>query len=76
LGEAFSTVPHPPKLGHIAQTVNARGFAYANRCTLQLSSRLSQNLILGIGVLPVRTADKAFDVRVGHFSFLLYLQEK
>src|SRR5215208_5805140 len=34
-GEAFSTVGHPPKLGHIGQTVDARGFAYANRCTLQ-----------------------------------------
>jgi hypothetical protein len=28
-------VGHPPKLGHIAQTVNARGYAYANRFTLQ-----------------------------------------
>src|SRR5215211_5219996 len=36
LGEAFSTVPHPPKPGHIAQRVNARGFAYATCCTLQL----------------------------------------
>jgi len=28
-------VVHPPKLGHIGQTINTRGFAYANRCTLQ-----------------------------------------
>jgi hypothetical protein len=31
-GEGFSTVPHPPKLGHIGQTVNARGFTYATCC--------------------------------------------
>src|SRR5215216_4716117 len=35
LDQAFSTVLHPPKPGHIAQRVNAIGFAYANRCTLQ-----------------------------------------
>jgi hypothetical protein len=35
LGEAFSTVPHPPKPGYIGQTVNARGFAYATCCNLQ-----------------------------------------
>jgi hypothetical protein len=34
-GEAFSTVGHPPKLGHIGQTVNGTGFAYATCCTLQ-----------------------------------------
>jgi hypothetical protein len=34
-GEAFSTVQHPPKLGHIGQPVNARGFAYATCCALQ-----------------------------------------
>jgi hypothetical protein len=34
LGEAFSTVPHPPKPGQIGQTVNARGFSYATCCTL------------------------------------------
>jgi hypothetical protein len=28
-------VPHPPKLGYIGQTFNARGFAYATCCTLQ-----------------------------------------
>jgi hypothetical protein len=28
-GEPYSTVPHLPKLGHIGQTVNARGFTYA-----------------------------------------------
>jgi hypothetical protein len=28
-------VPHPPKPRHIAQMVNARGFAYAARCALQ-----------------------------------------
>src|SRR5215204_215613 len=36
LDQAFSTVLHPPKPGHIAQRVNARGFAYATCCTLQL----------------------------------------
>ena len=35
LGEVLSTAPHPPKPGHIAQTLNAREFACANRCTLQ-----------------------------------------
>ena len=35
LGEALSTVPHQPKPGHIGQTINARGFAYATCCTLQ-----------------------------------------
>ena len=34
-GEAFSTMPHPPKPGHIGQTVNARGFAYATCYALQ-----------------------------------------
>src|SRR5215213_3390079 len=34
-GEALSTVPHPQKPGHIGQTVNARGFAYATCSTLQ-----------------------------------------
>jgi hypothetical protein len=34
-GEAFSTMPHLPKLGHVGQTVNARGFAYATRCARQ-----------------------------------------
>ncbi len=33
-GEAFSTVPHPPNLGRIGQTVNARGCAYATCCVL------------------------------------------
>jgi hypothetical protein len=28
-GDAISTVPHSPKLRHIGQTLNARGFAYA-----------------------------------------------
>ena len=28
-------VPQPPKPGHIGQTVNATGFAYATCCTLQ-----------------------------------------
>ena len=30
-----TTAPHPPRLGHIGQTVNARGFAYAACCALQ-----------------------------------------
>ncbi len=34
-GEAFSTVGHRPKLGHIGQTVNARGLVYATCGSLQ-----------------------------------------
>src|SRR5215212_6900690 len=34
-GEAFSTVPHRPKLGPIGQTGNARGLAYVTCSTLQ-----------------------------------------
>jgi hypothetical protein len=33
-GEAYSTVPHLPKLGHIGNTANARGFTYATCCAL------------------------------------------
>jgi hypothetical protein len=33
--QAFLTVPHPPKPGHIAQKVNARGSAYATCYALQ-----------------------------------------
>src|SRR5215208_7248645 len=35
LGEALSTVPHPPKPGYIGQTVNARGVSYSTCYTLQ-----------------------------------------
>src|SRR5215211_9550757 len=35
LGEVLSTAPHPPKPGHIAQTVNAREFSYSTCCSLQ-----------------------------------------
>ena len=42
-GEAISTVAHPPKLGHIGQTVNARGFTYATCHALQtLVARLGK----------------------------------
>ena len=34
-GEAFPTVAHLPKLGHIGKSVNARGFTYATCCALQ-----------------------------------------
>src|SRR5215213_1067959 len=35
LDQASSTLRHPPKPGDIAQTLNARGFAYATCYTLQ-----------------------------------------
>src|SRR5918912_474875 len=35
LGEALSTVPHQPRPGHVGQTIDARGFAYATCCTPQ-----------------------------------------
>jgi hypothetical protein len=35
LDQASSTLRHLPKPGHIGQTVNARGFAYATCSTLQ-----------------------------------------
>jgi hypothetical protein len=34
-GEALSTAPHSPKLRHIGQTLNARGFANATCWALQ-----------------------------------------
>src|SRR5215216_4183910 len=75
LGEAFSTVPHPPKPGHIAQRVNAIGFAYATCCTLQLLvARQCRGRSYGI-VYCLRTADKALDTNIVVFSFLLDLQE-
>jgi hypothetical protein len=75
-GEALSTVPHPPKLGHIGQTVNARGFANATCCTLQpLVARQCPGGDFGI-VYCCPTAAKALDIRVGDFSLLRYLQEK
>src|SRR5215217_3643045 len=76
LGEAFSTVPHPPKPGHIAQRVNAIGFAYATCCTLQpLVARQCRGRSYGI-VYCLRTADKALDTNIVVFSFLRVLQAK
>jgi hypothetical protein len=47
--EAFSTVPHLPKLGHIGQTVNARGSAYATcRALHKLVSRQGRRRGFGI----------------------------
>src|SRR5215203_4471747 len=75
LDQAFSTVLHPPKPGHIAQRVNAIGFAYATCCTLQpLVARQCRGRSYGI-VYCLRTADKALDTNIVVFSFLLDLQE-
>jgi hypothetical protein len=75
-GEAFSTVGHPPKLGHIGQLVNATGFAYATCCTLQqLVARQCKGGGFGI-VYCLRTADKALDTTIVDLSFLRVLQEK
>jgi hypothetical protein len=76
LGEPYSTVGHPPKPGHIAQTVNARGFAYSTCCTLQpLLARRCRGRSFGI-VYCLRTADKALDTNIVGFSFLRVLQQK
>jgi putative transposase len=52
-GEASSTVAHPPKLGHIGQTVNARGFAYATLLVDTLG------LPLSVYVTPADVQDRA-----------------
>ena len=75
-GEAFSTVPLRPKLGHIVQTVNATGLAYATCGALQqLVARQCRGRGFGI-VYCLRTADKAPDTNTEVFIFLRYLQEK
>src|SRR5215216_3977938 len=62
LGEVLSTAPHPPKPGHIAQTLNARGFSYATCCTLQpLVAR--QCRVRGFRIES--TADKAPNTNIG-----------
>jgi hypothetical protein len=72
-GEAFSTVGHPPKLGHIGQPVNARGFAYATCCALQ-PHVARQFRGRGFGIES--TADNAPDANIGDFLFLRVLQVK
>jgi hypothetical protein len=48
LGEAYSAVPHPPKLRHTDQTLNARGFAYAAcRAPQPLVARQAKDEALG-----------------------------
>jgi hypothetical protein len=75
-GEALSTVPHPPKLGHIGQTVNARGFANATCCTLQpLVARQCPGGDFGI-VYCCPTAAKPSIIPLGPSIFLWDLQEK
>src|SRR5829696_3853211 len=54
LDQASSTLPHPPKPGDIAQTLNARGFAYATCCTLQPLLARGES-----------TADTALDTKSG-----------
>jgi hypothetical protein len=72
-GEAFSTVGHPPKLGHIGQTVNARGSAYATCCALQpLVARQCKGRGFGIE----SAAAKPSIIPLGPFIFLRDLQEK
>src|SRR5215217_8527836 len=73
LGEVLSTAPHPPKPGHIGQTVNAREFSYSTCCTLQ---PLVARQFRGRGFGIESTADKALDTHIVVFSFLRVLQEK
>jgi hypothetical protein len=69
-------VPHRPKLGHIVQTVDARGLAYATCATLQqLVARQSRGRGFGI-VYCLRTADKVPDATTEVFILLGGLQEK
>jgi hypothetical protein len=76
LDQTFSMVPHPPKPGHITQTVIARGFAYATCRTLQpLVARQCRGPGLG-RVYCLRTADKALDTNIVGSSFLRDLQVK
>jgi hypothetical protein len=73
LGEVLSTAPHPPKPGHIGQTLNAREFSYSTCCTLQPPVARQ---FRGGGIGIESTADKALDTNTVGFSFLLVLQEK
>src|SRR5215213_5205054 len=69
LGEAFSTVPHPPKPGYIGQTVNARGVAYATCGALHtLVAHQAKGRSFGI-VYCCPTAAKAPDKRIRGFLF-------
>jgi hypothetical protein len=75
-GEAFSTMPHLPKRGHIGQTVNARGFTYDNCCALQPLLECQRK---GQGTWIVYccpTAAKAPDMDIGCFYFLRDLQAR
>src|SRR5215217_7746661 len=75
-GEALSIVGHPPKLGHIGQSVNARGFANATCCTLQpLVARQCPGGGFGI-VYCCPTASKPSIIPLEPFIFLGDLQEK
>ena len=66
---------HPPKLGHIVQTVNATGLAYATCGALQqLVARQCRGHGFGI-VYCLRTADEAPDTNTEVFIFLRDLQE-
>ena len=69
-------VVHRPKLGHIGQTVNATGLAYATCGALQqLVARQCRGRRFGI-VYCLRTADKAPDTHTEAFIFLRDLQVK
>jgi hypothetical protein len=75
-GEALSIVGHPPKLGHIGQSVNARGFANATCCTLQpLVARQCPGGDFGI-VYCCPNAAKPSIIPLEPFIFLGDLQEK
>src|SRR5215217_5690408 len=75
-GEALSIVGHPPKLGHIGQTVNSTGFANATCCTLQpLVARQCPGEGFGI-VYCCPTAAKPSIISLEPFIFLGDLQEK
>jgi hypothetical protein len=76
LGEALSTVPHQPKPGHISQTINARGFAYATCCTVQplVATRCRGEGFRKVYCCP--TAAKPSIILPGAFLFLQDLQEK
>ena len=75
-GEGFSSAPHPPKLEHIGQTVNARGFTYDTRYDLHiLVARQGKGRGFGI-VYCRRTTGKAPDANIGDLAFMWDLQEK
>jgi hypothetical protein len=63
-------------LGHIGQTVNARGFVYATCCALHtLVAHQAKGRGIGIDYCW-RTADKTADTNIGSFLFLRVLQAK